>query len=129
MNCTDAMKDIRLTIPADKAFTPVATLALSGLGMTAGLDVDLLGDLRTIVCECMDCLMHQAGKPESIDMVAGVASGRLRVRFDAKERSRIQEDDPLGLEITRGVLETLMPCVELITDADGVHGIECSMPV
>ena len=49
-------REVCLTIPADMAYAPVATLALSGLGMIAGLDVDLLGDLRTVVTEALDCL-------------------------------------------------------------------------
>ena len=129
MNQADTTRSVQLVIPADKAYAPVATLALSGLGMMAGLDVDLLGDLRTVAGECMDCLLNQAGRPQSIGMTAGVNDGRLYLRFESQTRSRIQPEDPLGLEITRGVLETLMPQVELHCDADGVHGIECSMPV
>jgi len=129
MNLTNGNRMVRLKIPADQSYTPVATLALSGLGMVAGLDVDLLGDLRTVAMECLDCLMHQALIPDSIDLTAGVADGRFVVRFAAQDRQRRQQSDPLGLEITRGVLETLMPDVKLETDEDGVHGIECSMPV
>ena len=129
MNQADFTKSVQLTIPADKAYVTVASLTLSGLGMIAGLDVDLLGDLRTVAGECMDCLLHQAGKPESIGLTAGVTEGRLYLRFDSQARSRTQPDDPMGLEITRGVLETLMPQVDLHCDEDGVHGIECSMPV
>jgi len=120
---------VQLTIPADRAYTPVATLALSGLGMMAGLDVDLLGDLRTVTSECLDCLMHQAGKPAHIALTAYVNEGRLYVSFASEKREHCQQSDPLGLEITRGVLETLMPDVRLHSDEDGVHGIECSMPV
>ena len=79
--------------------------------------------------ECMDCLLHQAGKPGSIGMTANVCNGRLFLSFASHNRTRTQEADPLGLEITRGVLETLMPEVSLFSDEDGVHGIECSMPV
>lgn len=129
MNQAEPFRNVQLTIPADKAYVPVASLALSGLGMIAGLDVDLLGDLRTVAGECMDCLLHQAGKPESIGLTAGVNEGRLYLRFDSCARKRSQPDDPMGLEITRGILETLMPQVSLYCDEDGVHGIECSMPV
>ena len=97
--------------------------------MVLGLDVDLLGDLRTVASECLDCLMHQAGKPASIDMRVWKQGGALCVRFDAQDRKRTQPQDDLALEITRGVLETLMPEVELSADEDGVHGILCSMPV
>ena len=121
--------EVRLTIPAEKMYLPVAGLALSGLGMVLGLDVDLLGDLRTVTSECLDCLMNQAGRPASIEMTAFVQAQRLVVQFKARERVRVQEQDDLALEITRGVLETLMPQVALDVDDDGVHGIECSMPV
>ena len=61
-----------LSIPAQKAYVPVASLALSGLGMVLGLDVDLLGDLRTVTAESLDCLMNQAGRPCSIQSTSEV---------------------------------------------------------
>ena len=129
MNQVDRSRRVLLTIPAEKAYVPVAAMALSGLGMMAGLDVDLLGDLRTVTSESLDCLMHQAGLPRAITICAGVEEGRLHVCFASEERSRVGDEDALGLDITRGVLETLMPEVCLVTDNDGVHRIECSMPV
>lgn len=121
--------DMDLTIPASQTYAPVAALALSALGMIAGLDVDLLCDVRTVVNECMDCLVHQAGKPERIAIRAGLHENRLWIRFFACDRHRVQPGDSLELDITRGILETLMPEVSLESDEDGVHGIECSMPV
>lgn len=122
-------QEVQMTVPADQSYTTVVSLALSGLGMMMGLDVDLLGDLRTVTAECLDCLLHQAGKPATIGMTAGVNEGRLRVLFTANSRIPGGEADLLDLDITRGVLETLMPEVALHTDEYGVHGIECSMPV
>ena len=120
---------VRLTIPADKTYAPVAALALSGLGMIAGLDVDLLGDLRTVVSEALDCLLNQAGRPECVEICAGMENGMLQVKFCAQNRCRVQDADELDLDITRCVLETLMPQVSLEADEDGVHGILCGMPV
>lgn len=122
-------REVRLTIPADMAYAPVATLALSGLGMIAGLDVDLLGDLRTVATEALDCLMNQAGRPQCIEISAAMDDGMLRVQFCAQNRERVQDADELDIDITRGVLETLMPQVALEVDEDGVHGILCAMPV
>ena len=129
MNQAEVRREVRLSIPAEESYAPVATLALSGLGMVLGLDVDLLGDLRTVASECLDCLMHQAARPASIEMKAFVQNEQLCVAFRACERERGGEGGDLALEITRGVLETLMPQVQLDVDEDGVHGIECSMPV
>jgi len=125
----DLSREVRLTIPADPAYTPVASLALSGFGMIAGLDVDLLGDLRTVTAECLDCLRHQAGCPQCIEVSASVEEGMLRVRFVAQDRQPAAQEDGLDLDITRGVLETLMPQVALEADEQGVHGILCAMPV
>lgn len=125
----DLSREVRLTIPADPAYTPVASLALSGFGMIAGLDVDLLGDLRTVTAECLDCLRHQAGNPQCIEVSASVKDGMLRVRFVAQDCQPVAQEDGLDLDITRGVLETLMPQVALEADEQGVHGILCAMPV
>ena len=62
----DLSREVRLTIPARQDYALVASMTLCGLGMAAGLDMDLLGDLRTVTCESMDCLLHQAGRPEWI---------------------------------------------------------------
>lgn len=129
MNQANLSREVRLTIPADPSYTPVATLALSGLGMIVGLDVDLLGDLRTVAAEALDCLYNQAGKPQCIEIRAAVENDMLRVRFCAQNRCRVQQQDALGIDITRGVLETLMPHVALEADEDGVHDIACAMPV
>lgn len=129
MNQAEGLREVRLSIPAEKSYGIVASLALSGLGMVAGLDVDLLGDLRTVTMECLDCLMNQPGHPAVIEMAARLEADRLFVAFCARERERTRQCDELALDITRGVLETLMPQVHLDVDEDGVHGIECSMPV
>ena len=125
----DLSRNVRLTIPADMTYAPVATLALSGLGMVAGLDVDLLGDLRTVVTEALDCLFNQAGRPKCVEICAGMENGMLRIQFCAQNRCHGQESDELDLDITRAVLETLMPQVALEADEDGVHHILCAMPV
>ncbi len=126
---TDLSREVCLTIPADPAYTPVATLALSGFGMMVGLDVDMLGDLRTVAAECLDCLRHQSGNPQCIEVCASVKDGMLRICFSAKDCRPASKGDELDLDITRGVLETLMPKVCLEADENGVHGILCAMPV
>ena len=68
----DLSREVRLTIPARQDYALVASMTLCGLGMAAGLDMDLLGDLRTVTCESMDCLLHQAGRPEWIEVRACV---------------------------------------------------------
>ena len=61
----------------------IARMALSGLGMLAGLDADLIGDLQTAVNECCDCLLHQTTTPETLVLSARAEKGRLQFRFSA----------------------------------------------
>lgn len=101
----------------------IARMALSGLGMLAGLDADLIGDLQTAVNECCDCLVHQPTTPEALVLSARAEEGRLQFRFSAEGEARQGPADALDAEIARCVLETLLPEVRLETDEHGVYGI------
>ena len=125
----DCGQRIDLTIPGGREYALVASMALSAMGVLAGLDVELLGDLQTVASECLDCLNHQAGRPGQITLEAWLNRKRLFVTFQSQNRQEGQQPDTLALEITRGVLETLMPDVRLLCDKSGVYRIECSMPV
>mgnify|MGYP004547631985 CR=1 FL=1 len=87
----------------------IARMALSGLGMLAGLDADLIGDLQTAVNECCDCLLHQTTTPETLVLSARAEKGRLQFRFSAEGEA--------------GQGPTLLPEVRLETDEHGVYGI------
>ena len=68
----DKKGEITLNLPADRDFVLLARMALSGLGMLAGLDVDLIDDLRAAIDECCDCLLHQPFRAERLDLRAAV---------------------------------------------------------
>ena len=101
----------------------IARMALSGLGMLAGLDADLIGDLQTAVNECCDCLLHQTTTPETLVLSARAEKGRLQFRFFAEGEAGQGPADALDAEVARCVLETLLPEVRLATDEHGVYGI------
>ena len=90
----------------------IARMALSGLGMLAGLDADLIGDL-----------LHQTTTPETLVLSARAEKGRLQFRFSAEGEAGQGPADALDAEIARCVLETLLPEVRLETDEHGVYGI------
>ena len=125
----DKKGEVSLSLPADREYVLLARMALSGLGMLAGLDVDLIDDLRTATDECCDCLLHQPAKAERLEIRARMDAGRLYCCLNAV-RSGGASDLPINdLEITRGVLETLMPDVTLECDSCGVGSIGFSLPV
>lgn len=122
-------QSIQLTMPPDMEFALVARLALNGFGLLVGLDVDLLDDLRTVTDECCDCLLHQAMSLTEIQISARAEEGRLYCRFCAVRGQEPTREEMQDLEITRGILETLFPDVQLHCDANGVCCIELSMPL
>lgn len=125
----DSKGEILLSLPANKDFVLLARMTLSGLGMLAGLDVGLIDDLRSATDECCDCLLHQPIKADRLELRARIDGGRLYCCLNAV-RSGGESDLPQSdLEITRGVLETLMPDVSLQCDACGVGSIGFSLPV
>ena len=125
----DKRGEIMLSLPADKDFVLLARMALSGLGMLAGLDVDLIDDLRTATDECCDCLLHQPVRADRLELRARVENGRLYCCLNALRNGGTSDLPQSDLEITRGVLETLMPDVSLQCDACGVGSIGFSLPV
>lgn len=120
-------RQLQLLFPAECDYAIVAGMTLSGLGMLAGLDMDALGDLRMVTNECLDCLFHQGGKPKTVCLTASVIDHKLQVCFEAQDRELTGITDKLTVDITRSVLETLMPQVQLCCDEAGVHTIICSM--
>lgn len=121
--------EIILTIPAREDYVLVARMALSGMGAACGLDVDLIGDLRTATDECCDCLLHQPTRVRAIELRASRAQNRLCCRFEAVWDEEKTDCEPLDLDLTRGILETLMPDVSIQPSAKGIGCIAFSMPV
>ncbi len=122
-------RSISLTIPGEAQFVLVARMALSGFGMMAGLEVDLIDDLRTITDECCDCLMHQRVALSQIRISAAVKEKRLACQFCAVRGETGLSEPVQDKEITRCILETLLPDVKLHCDEDGVCCIDFSMPL
>ncbi len=122
-------RSISLTIPADMDFALVARMALSGFGMLAGLEVDLIDDLRTITDECCDLMLHQSVRLKEFQFFAAARDGRFSCRI-CGVRGLEKTGEPMqDQEVTRCILETLLPDVQLHCDEEGVCCIEFSMPV
>lgn len=119
--------EVHLVIPATHEDVLMARMAMSGLGLLCGLDVDLIGDLRTVTNECCDCLMGRNCIPELLDVKAGLAGNRLTMTFTAVGTTG-QEGQTVDRDIAYGVLSTLMPEVALHEDDQGIVQIVCSMP-
>jgi hypothetical protein len=122
-------REITLSLPADQEFVLLARMALCGLGMLAGLDVGLIDDLRAATDEVCDCLLHQKRKAERIELKAWLTDTRLYCIFRALRTDEAYDGECGDHEVSRCVLETLMPDVDLINDDCGVGEISFSLPL
>ena len=122
-------RTMELRLPADMEYALVVRMALSGMGMLAELDVDLIGDMRTVTDECFDCLLHQGRRAKEIRVTSSVHDHRLQCRFSAVRLEEATGEPLQDCEVTRCILETLLPDVFLACDEYGVGYIEFSMPI
>lgn len=122
-------REMELKTPADMNYALVVRMALSGFGMLAGLDVDLIDDLRTVTDECFDCLLHQSLLLEEIHVLATLEEECLRCKFCAVRGDIETDEPPQDEEVTRCILETLVPNLQLHCDEHGVQCIDFSMSI
>lgn len=120
---------VTLTVPALQAYVLVIRTALGGLALVNDLDLDTLDDLRQAADEACDCLMHQGTPARSLRLEAWSEGGKLRMTLQAELDGQGEGSSPEELELSKAVLETLIPEVSLQARADGlVERVELAVP-
>jgi len=112
--------EVRLTLPAEADFRPIAHLVVGGFGVRLDLTFDELDDLQLALEALLGC------RDDEGDIVITVNAGDGSVRasvgpFPAGALDSLERDDPpLGL---RRVLETVCESYE-IEERDGSSWVE-----
>ncbi len=123
---------ITLRVPGDKAYALVLRLALGGVAILKDLDAGTLDDLRIAADEACDCLLHQGRGVGEIELQVADAGDQLTVSFMAEFTRETAGDADMcqeETEISRAVLETLVPCVALhAADCGCIHRIDLTLP-
>ena len=119
--------EITLRVPGDQAYALVIRTMLGGVALLKDLDVDAMDDLRTAADEACDCLLNQGAPVQTMELSVRDGGRELTVSLEA------DLDDAAGTpgdaEITRAVLETLIPRVELVQTASGlIRRIDLTLP-
>ncbi len=114
--------EVRLTLPAEEDFRPIAHLVVGGFGVRVDLTFADLDDLQVAVEALLGC------RDDEGDIVITINAGEGAVRasvgpFAAGALDSLERDDaPLGL---RRVLETVCDSYE-IEERDGGSWVELS---
>ena len=105
--------EMTLRVPGQREYALVLRLALGGVAILKDLDAGALDDLRNASDEACDCLLHQGRKAQWLELTVYDEGARLRVCLAAcfgEDECAAVEDET---DITRAVLETLVPEVTI----------------
>ena len=113
-------QEITLRVPGAPEYALVLRLALGGVAILKDLDAGALDDLRAASDEAVDYLLHQGRGVQWLTLAVLDEGEKLTVRICAEfsgEGAFTQDEDEK--EISRAVLETLIPQVEMCTQDCG----------
>ncbi|MBR6667283.1 MAG: hypothetical protein IKL25_02825 [Clostridia bacterium] len=113
-------QEITLRVPGKKEYALVLRLALGGVAILKDLDAGALDDLRNASDEAVDCLLHQGRDVSWLTLHVLDGREKLNIRICAEftgEGELIADAEET--EISRAVLETLIPEVEMQTQDCG----------
>ena len=107
-------QEITLRVPGKQEYALVLRLALGGVAMLKDLDAGALDDLRAASDEAVDCLLHQGREVSWLTLCVQDGGDKLTIRICAEFTGEGElTTDADEAEISRAVLETLVPQVEM----------------
>ena len=121
--------EISLHVPGERAYAIVIRTMLGGVAILKDLDMDAMDDLRTAADEACDCLLNQGAPARWMELAVRDEGSSLVVSLEADLDESAASSRPGDADMTRAVLETLIPQVALgITDAGRVNRVELTLP-
>lgn len=105
---------VRLELPGESQYIRVARLVASGLGATAGLDVDGVDDLRIAVDELCAALF-EVGHGPSVELTFAVSADEVVVT-GRTEAPSVSDFDPERLVLSRQILDVACDAYTLTLD-------------
>ena len=120
---------LTLTVPADPNWMLVVRMALGGAGALMGLTIDLVDDLRTAADETCDFLLHQPRKVKCIRIACSLIDEAVCTVFACDFARECKDCEEMDLDVTRGILETLIPKVELEEDGTCIRSVSLTLPL
>ena len=122
-------QDITLRVPGEMAYALVIRTALGGVAILKDLSVDQMDDLRTAADEACDCLLHQGRGVGAVQVQVKDGGDTLTVSLEAEFVGSRQSDCSDRTAVSKAVLETLVPHVELVqADCGCIQRIDLTMP-
>ena len=109
MNCNE----IILRVPGSREYAVVLRTALGGVAILKDFSIETLDDLRCAADEACECLLNQGPAVRALEMRVKDCECGVTVTLAAEYECDCSPDTTLDLDVTRAVLETLIPQVSL----------------
>lgn len=121
--------EISLRIPGAREYALILRTALGGVAILKDLDVDAMDDLRAAADEACDCLLHQGREVRMVELSVRDTGESLTVSLEAEFCSEKTDSCLDSTDVSRAVLETLIPEVELVQLPCGsIKRIDLTLP-
>lgn len=115
MNCNE----IILRVPGSREYAVVLRTALGGVAILKDFSIDTLDDLRCAADEACDCLLNQGPAVRALEMRVNDCECGVTVTLTAEYECDAAPATELDTDITRAVLETLIPRVAIASTPCG----------
>ena len=121
--------EISLRVPGDQAYALVIRTMLGGVAILKDLDMDAMDDLRTAADEACDSLLNQGALVKELELTVRDEGNVLTVSLEADMDEYAAGTAAGDAEVTRAVLETLIPRVALSMTGEGlIRRIDLTLP-
>lgn len=122
------MELFRMSVPAIEEFATLASNSIRACCAIYKMDLSILNDVGIASLEALCCLRSQKGKVDSIMIECqnedrGIVIEFTALSYQVRENNIEQDDD-----ITRGILEVLVPKVNILSDDRGIFCITFFFP-
>ena len=120
--------EISLRVPGEQAYALVIRTMLGGVAILKDLDMDAMDDLRTAADEACDSLLNQGAPVKALELTVKDLGDALTVSLEADVDEQAAGKAAGDADVTRAVLETLIPRVALsATDAGLIRRIDLTL--
>ena len=121
--------EISLRVPGERAYALVIRTMLGGVAILKDLDMDAMDDLRTAADEACDCLLNQGAPARWLELAVRDEGASLVVSLEAELDESAAGARPGDADMTRAMLETLIPRVSLNANGNGlIRRIDLTLP-
>ena len=120
--------EIHLRVPGKQAYALVIRTLLGGVAILKNLSVDAMDDLRTAADEACDCLLNQGVPTGWMELSVRDEGQALTVSLEAEIDDQAAGPATGDADMTRAVLETLIPRTSLtFTEKGYIRRVDLTM--